>query len=225
MRITYLYNSGFLIETENTAVITDYYTFDDGLITGERLKRFKHVYFLVSHHHPDHYSKKIFDVCENAKYILSKDVWAKNRNAVHLKRGECFKDEVLFVRAYNSTDIGVSFYLELENKKIFFAGDLNLWHWRGEQPAFKEKAAKDAFLKTLDEIASFHKEFDAAFFPVDPRMKTDCDEGALMFLERFKVKLFIPMHFREAYYAPKEFSKKNPGKTFVIKAPGDFCEA
>ncbi|MEI3154718.1 MAG: hypothetical protein V8S95_06185 [Odoribacter sp.] len=36
------------------------------------------------------------------------------------------------IKAFGSTDIGISFLIDIDNIRIFHAGDLNNWHWEEE---------------------------------------------------------------------------------------------
>jgi L-ascorbate metabolism protein UlaG (beta-lactamase superfamily) len=60
----------------------------------------------------------------------------------------------------------------------------------------------------ISKIEAQFQGFDIAFFPVDPRMQKDYYEGALMFLERFNVTHFFPMHFGIRINVAKNFKNK-----------------
>ncbi|MPM67663.1 hypothetical protein SDC9_114587 [bioreactor metagenome] len=67
---------------------------------------------------------------------------------------------------------------------------------------------------------------DIAFFPVDPRMGATHWEGAMMFIQRFHPRVFIPMHFGRDYSPGDEFVQKAGAHTHIIapKCPGDELE-
>ena len=111
----------------------------EGTVHSELLRRPGKLYVLASHFHPDHFNKEVLQWREQRPdiiYIFSKDILrhrrAQKEDAVWLKKGEEYKDETLSVRAFGSTDVGVSFLLQASGKKIFHAGDLNNWHWMDE---------------------------------------------------------------------------------------------
>ena len=111
----------------------------EGTVHSELLRRPGKLYVLASHFHPDHFNKEVLQWREQRPdiiYIFSKDILrhrrAQKEDAVWLKKGEEYKDETLSVRAFGSTDVGVSFLLQTGGKKIFHAGDLNNWHWMDE---------------------------------------------------------------------------------------------
>lgn len=96
---------------------------------------------LASHFHADHFNPHIFSWREqkaDVRYILSKDIWRHRRSCCRdveahwLIKDGTYTDDLLSVRAFGSTDVGVSFLLETEGLKIFHAGDLNNWHWMDE---------------------------------------------------------------------------------------------
>ncbi|MDD4659542.1 MAG: MBL fold metallo-hydrolase, partial [Massilibacteroides sp.] len=112
---------------------------------------------------------------------------------------QTYNDDRLQVKAFGSTDVGVSFLLELEEKRIFHAGDLNNWHWKDES-TLEEIAEAEAFYeRELNDVAKEIKELDLAMFPIDPRLGTDFMKGAIQFVSCIHVGHIAPMHFGEAY--------------------------
>lgn len=208
MKIKYLYNSGFVIEKDDLAIVIDAYIpkekdflwneLESSILNKEK------IYFLVSHGHHDHYEEDIFKYKkENVKYILEKNVTNEKKEDVkYLKKGDIFDDGTLKIKAYGSTDEGISFYIEVEGIKIFHSGDLNWWHWTGETKAEREFAER-FFMEEINAIEE--KSFDYGFFPIDPRQGEAYYYGAKYFLEKFKVKNYIPMHFREDFALQIEF--------------------
>ena len=135
MTLTYIFHSGFVLETEKSILIFDYWLDLNGVVP-TFLKKDKPVYVFSSHFHEDHFNKAIFEwrkQHENITYILSKDVY-KHRRAnkedadVWLAKGGTWSDGTISVCALGSTDSGVSWLVETEGKRIFHAGDLNNWH-------------------------------------------------------------------------------------------------
>lgn len=62
MRLTYIYHSGFAIETEGYTILIDYFkdtgkTPDTGFVHNELLRRAGTLYILSSHFHPDHFNR------------------------------------------------------------------------------------------------------------------------------------------------------------------------
>ena len=67
----------------------------------------------------------------------------------------CIRDSLppaVKVRTFKSTDEGVAFMVECEGKRIYHAGDLNNWVWRGEPEADNARMS-DRYHRELDEMA------------------------------------------------------------------------
>lgn len=210
MTVTYIFHSGFLVETPSAVLIFDYFKDPAGVVdslddTG------KTVYFIASHRHPDHFVPQIFTIGKrfaSHKFLLSHEIEkcaAYRRHApktdpdfhpVFLYRGDTFDDGTLRLQAFPSTDIGISSLASTDGLKIFHAGDLNLWQWKDAAPAEAVKMARGQFLACLRDIkASGVTNIDAAMYPVDPRQGNGYEDGARIFVDTFKVKHFFPMHF------------------------------
>ena len=116
-------------------------------------------------------------------YVLSDDIWRK-RAPQELRRQILFlgpEEEAsvnlppaVKVRTFKSTDEGVAFMVECEGKRIYHAGDLNNWVWRGEPEADNARMS-DRYHRELDEMAGNH--VDVAFVPLDPRQEEDFYRG------------------------------------------------
>ena len=224
MKAQYLYHSGVALFGASALVLIDYYPHKNGAAIPAafalgNLPR----YVLISHSHHDHYAKEAAGL-PGAVVIASKDV---PEPCIKLSPGQCFDDGTLKVQAYGSTDLGISFYMELEGKRIFHAGDLNNWHWQDEsEPWYVAQADRD-FNRVLDALQADHPDLDAAFFPVDPRMGTDFFKGARQFVEKIRCKTFIPIHFWENFEAANSFeaTAAATGSRFVrLKKAGDTFE-
>lgn len=218
MQITYLDNSGFHIALENTTLVFDYYDdrsettkiLDRGLVAMEEITKHKNTYVFVTHKHYDHYNKNILGWHKHnpsIRYIFDSGVEKKNTNITHLEEGSIYEDEHIFVKAFGSTDIGVSFLVKTEGKTFFHAGDLNFWHWENEaSPNFVEKAEKD-FMFQLDALKAADETIDVMFFPCDYRMGKNGDLGAQRMIKALCPSVFVPMHFQNQFdevYALKE---------------------
>lgn len=225
LEIWYLYNSGFLIKFNHCSLIFDYYweqsakeryTLNGGVLPMASLCQLKNPYVFVSHGHKDHYNPVIFKWktrCPNLRYIISADVRLCQEVDAHLRPLESYRDDFIAVKAYDSTDEGVSFAIDVEGYRLFFAGDFNFWHWKEESTEAEVKQASLRFLSVMKTLRS--EKFDVVFFPVDPRMGDKCDAGALYFAKMFQPKLFIPMHFREDTSVCQRFAEK-----LKIRCPG-----
>lgn len=209
MRLAYIYHSGFAIEAEGYALLIDYYkdtsgTPGKGFVHEELLRRPGPLYVLATHFHPDHFNPEILrwkNEKEDIRYIFSKDILKHRRatadDALFLKKGETYADDHISLKAFGSTDVGVSFRIETGGKVIFHAGDLNNWHWKDESTPAEARGAEKNYLHELEQIATETPHIDLAMFPVDPRLGTDFMRGAAQFIDRIPTDIFVPMHFWE----------------------------
>lgn len=209
MRLVYIYHSGFAIEGNGFSILFDYYR-DARLADGScyvydhLLRREGPLYVFASHFHPDHFNPEILTwkaEKPDIVYLLSRDILkhrrAKEGDGHFLRVGEVFQDDILRAKAFGSTDVGVSFLLDLEDKKIFHAGDLNNWHWLDESTPAEVKDAEGRYLKEIGRLREETDHLDLAMFPVDPRLGTDFDRGARQLVDRLRIRIFVPMHFWE----------------------------
>ncbi|MCL2478169.1 MAG: hypothetical protein FWF22_01615 [Treponema sp.] len=231
MKIKYVHHSGFILEDAKCSLMIDCCG-----LTGSSPELLacagKPLYILASHIHGDHFDNNILSFGDTrpaaqTKWILSDDIRKKIRShhdAQFLAKGGTYRDDLVSVKAYGSTDIGISFYIETVGLKIFHAGDLNNWHWRGEETPADAAKNEQAYLKELELIAQEVPALDAAMFPVDPRLGKDYALGAQQFLDKIKTGLFIPMHFWDNYSAALAFKPEaeSRGCRFAeIRTPGD----
>ena len=226
--VEYLGGSGFLVTIGSVGFLFDASEHGpDRRILPDRdaLLALDKLYVFVSHHHSDHFSETIYDLCgDTATYIVGFDIPQPHRG-VRMKPGDEQGFGSVQVKAFGSTDEGVSFLMEYEGVKIFHAGDLNLWHWRDESSITEIEKAERAFYDCVATIP--REEIDVAFFPVDPRQGSMYDAGAGYFVMTIKPKLFIPMHFQGRGDVAMRFALTGETKHTKIAAlqqPGDSIE-
>lgn len=210
MEITYLGHSGFEVKTGGRTLVFD--CVDENYIPQPGAAVF------VSHAHGDHFCPVVAQRAERLITALDVDMGGHR-----LSPGDRLTLPGLVVRAFGSTDEGVSFLVTVNGKNIFHAGDFNFWHWRAESTEEEVRWAEDYFLKVLEPMKGIP--VDAAFFPVDPRMGEGYAEGAERYLQAIRPKLLVPMHFWDRPEAAKEFAEKFenvhamtvPGERFEVK--------
>ena len=259
MTLTYVFHSCFVLETDKSILIFDYWLDLNGVVP-PFLKKDKPVYIFSSHFHEDHFNRAIFEwrkQREGITYILSKDIY-KHRRAnkedadVWLAKGGAWSDGTISVWALGSTDSGVSWIVETEGKRIFHAGDLNNWYARflpeavpGEtiysEEFFAERSGKaerdedidpiaheKQYLGELKDIRKITDSFDVVMFPIDGRIGNGYTLGGRQFIERFKVGLFVPMHFVtsgfESSWRMKEFTDEKGIPFWEISREGETIE-
>ncbi|MCM1511279.1 MAG: hypothetical protein NC116_11280 [Clostridium sp.] len=260
MKLTYIFHSCFALETDRCILIFDYWK--DPSCAAERILRNasdKYVYVFASHFHEDHFTKKIFQWRNNSTvasndvagdrytYILSKDILKHKRAEeedadVWLAKGDCWEDRNIKVIATGSNDSGVSWIVNIEEKRIFHAGDLCNWYARflatpihcekiysTESGKFTNPVAEEKrFLDELKDIREITGTFDIALFPVDGRIGNGYTLGGRQFIERFKVELFVPMHFVasgfESAWRMEPFCKEKSIRFWNITEEGESIE-
>ena len=212
--IYYIYHSGFVLELEKSILIFDFYRIptnkkneEESFISKFIKRTDKKVYVFSSHSHSDHFNKEILkwlNLNENIKYILSDDIKIhKHKNFYFTKEGDSFELDNLKISTFGSTDLGSSFYVNVEDKNIFHSGDLHLWHWE-DDTLEEEKTMYDAYMSELEKIKKLDR-IDIAFVPVDPRLGVNTLEGVELFYKVLKPKLIVPMHFSDDYSQMKNF--------------------
>lgn len=216
MELIYLYHSGFALLGEGWTVIFDYYedsaAGNEGVLHRELLERPGCFYVLASHAHADHFNRQVLAWREKRPdivYLFSTDICVeemRQEKGIHwLAQGETWQDRLLRVKAFGSTDVGVSFLVEVEGRRIFHAGDLNNWHWMEESDEAEWKGYERHFQHELAILAAEVPCLDVAMFPVDPRLGKEYMRGPRQFVEQIKTTIFVPMHFDEAYQAAAAF--------------------
>lgn len=217
MKLTYIFHSGFVVETQSCILVFDYWM-DPADCLPEILSKGKSVYVLVSHFHEDHFSREIFSWRKcyphtSFTYILSKDITRHHRchkeeADVLMVKGSSWCDKNIKVVATGSNDSGVSWIVEVEGKRIFHAGDLNNWYarfltddyeggtiWSMEFGEIDPQKDEKLYLGELKDIRKKADSFDVVLFPVDGRIGNGYTRGARQFIEQFQIGLFVPMHF------------------------------
>lgn len=253
MKITHIYHSGFLVELENSLLLFDWYKG-----TLPELDADKTLYVFCSHSHPDHYSRKIWELQNshpNVVYILdegieeasshpeSRVITVSPRKAYAIFPDGSFsslmagtdtkaghagtvqgespaagrscsdgsdtsdRDPAMILRTLVSTDMGVAFYVETEEKRIYHAGDLNVWFWndepmednlasekkcRGEMQFLADQLRSAADQENGDSAGSL---IDVAFVPLDPRLEEHAPRCIEAFMEILGAETVFPMHY------------------------------
>ena len=226
-RITHFYHSGFSIEAGDLLFVFDYWRGEKGELSGnrqilpEQLVGYREVYVLISHEHVDHLDPIVFTWKDYASvtYLVSSDmpVGTRGKRLAPGDRLELEKD--ISVTAFDSTDLGVSFLLDIRGHKFFHAGDLNFWHWREESTLQEIEEAEREFMTAVKPLS--REAVDVAFFPVDPRQGTMFEAGANYFILQVKPRLLIPMHYFHRTEVVLEYARTAGSRTTeVLAMPG-----
>ena len=125
MKLIYIYHSCYAIEGDDYTILIDFYK-DQSDVKGRKivqdilLNRPGAFYVLSTHGHSDHFTPEVLSWKINRPdihYIFSKDILVDGKasatDAVYLNKGETYQDDLLKIEAFGSTDLGVSFYIEV----------------------------------------------------------------------------------------------------------------
>lgn len=202
MQITYLSHSGFLVEMEDVCFLFDYYK---GEIPETDCE--KQLFIFVSHGHYDHYKKEIFRFADSEKepyYILPEEIeipgeWKSKLSEEHLIRTipeEIYEADGCKIRTLRSTDEGVAYLVSHQGRTIYHAGDLNWWHWEGEEEPFNKMMRRN-YQREINKLED--QKIDVAFVPVDPRLEAQYCWGLDYFMRHTRTSKVFPMHFWGEY--------------------------
>ncbi len=204
LTVTYYHHAGFSVTDGTILLIFDYWQGENNELlscplTADEFAGYKKVYVFVSNDREDHFDETVFSwdrAASNITYIIAGNMDAEHRKkarGLEMNEGEDLKLEGVDIHAYGSSDRGISLMVTLDGLKIFYAGELNLWHWREESSLSEIQEAERAFENAMAPIEKQH--VDLAMFPLDPRMGGLFDAGANHFIMSVKPRLFIPMQW------------------------------
>ena len=198
MKITFLGQNGFLIESKNSKIIVDPYLSNSVQLIEPKNKRrqpidekflnIKPTVLIITHAHADHYDEQTLDklLHENVGCVLlappSVFLKAKKRypdfNCVYFENGTSYTvDGVLFtaVAAEHSDPEAIGVIISCEGKNYYITGDT----------LYSEKV-----FESLSEI-----NFEAVFLPINGRGNNMNAVDAARFLNRLNFKFAVPTHF------------------------------
>ena len=214
MRVTFLAHSGFFLELETASLLFDWWKGELPPLLADRP-----LLVFASHRHEDHFTPAIFSLAEggrDVRFLLGKDIRLTECNRARwnlsddgaarclaLGGGETVSPVPgVTVETLPSTDEGVAFLVSLEGKTLFHAGDLNWWHWEGEDKAWNRNMEVN-FKRYCEPLRGRH--MDLAMFPIDPRLGEDGFRGARYFLELTDTACLLPMHQWEQFSFTQDF--------------------
>ncbi len=227
LRITHYYHSGFSVACEDILFVFDYWRGEnddlppESQISARFLQSFRQIYVFISHEHPDHLDPIVYTWKSIAKvtYIVSADMPIGTRGRRMSAGQRMMLENGISVSAFDSTDLGVSFLLDLRGIRIFHAGDLNFWHWREESTKQEIDEADQEFREAVRPLEK--ESIDVAFFPVDPRQGSMFAAGADYFILSVKPRLLIPMHYFHRMDVIMEYARTASCRsTEVLAMPG-----
>jgi hypothetical protein len=230
MRATFLDHSGFLVELPAVTLLFDWWK-------GELPPLRSDVPLLVfaSHRHEDHFKREIFALDADG-FLLGKDI--KPRSLAHRGVSNETLERCVFlggnetatplpgvtVETLPSTDEGVAFLVTAEGETIFHAGDLNWWHWEGEDPGWNRNMEVN-FKRYTEPLRG--RRLDLAMLPLDPRLGEDGFRGPAYFLALADIRRFLPMHQWGDFAFTQRFTERYPdvaGTIVPVTATGQTFE-
>jgi L-ascorbate metabolism protein UlaG (beta-lactamase superfamily) len=231
MKVTYLGHSGFLVETDSA-----YYLFDYIRGTLPEWNNGKPLYVFASHSHEDHFIMSIFDndiSSHVSAYLLGSDIKKRLKRE---KLPDSVTEKILWanpgetislpyadsrVTSLKSTDTGAAFIVEEGENVLYHAGDLNWWHWEGENKAWNRNMEVN-YKREIDKLRG--RKITAAFVPLDPRQGESYRYGMdyLLGLENTKIEHVFPMHFWKEYNVINRYREvcSRPDKIMNIEYEG-----
>lgn len=217
MKITFLAHSGFFIELESCCLLFDWWKGDVPDSSGKPL------FCFASHRHEDHFNPLLFALdngTREVQFILSHDILLTERRlirwgvtpstaakCVSLRPNVTTSLSGITVETLRSTDEGVAFLVTAEGHTLYHAGDLNWWHWAGEDAGWNRNMEVN-FKRYLEPLRG--RSIDLAMVPLDPRLGESEDLGLAYLLEIAKATVVLPMHQWGDYAPTARFQAKHP---------------
>ena len=218
MKVTYIKHSGFMVETDKSYLLFDYW---EGKIPD--MVYGKTLYVFSSHGHHDHYSPSIYKLencCRQVHYILSSDIrqvdrsWNKMDHVYFMNPYEKMEVGECQIETLKSTDEGVAFLVRIEGKVIYHAGDLHWWDWPGEDSGWLSQQ-EQTFRAEIEKTAGVP--VDIAFTVLDDRLGENFDKGMSLLLDIMRPRYALPMHFWSDRGVISRFrSLHDPGETVIL---------
>ena len=233
--VTFLGHSGFLAELPEASVLFDW---SEGPLPP--LNPARPLYVFASHAHEDHFRPEIFrldDGSREIRFLLGHDIKLSPRNlrrwdlspetadrCLSLRGGQTLTLPELTVEALSSTDEGEAFLVSAGGRTLFHAGDLNWWHWEGEDRAWNRNM-EASFLRYTEPLRG--RSIDLGLLPLDPRLGEDGFRGPAHFLEIADIAHVIPMHQWGDFSFTDRFLARYPqyaDRLWPVRAPGQVFQ-
>ena len=219
MRITFLAHSGFLAELPSVTLLFDWWKGElPALRPGLPLLVF------ASHRHEDHFKPEIFALDgggREVRFLLGKGIRLTPRNRARWGVSDETAERCLtldggqtadplpgvHVETLPSTDEGVAFLAAADGRTVFHAGDLNWWHWEGEDKGWNRNM-EVSFKRYAEPLRG--RRIDLAMLPLDPRLGEPGFWGPRYLLELADIARCLPMHQWEDFGFTEKFLSQYP---------------
>lgn len=229
MTITFITHSCFVVENEDVVIVFDYWKDTPDGRLHRKLKQLygRQLYVVCSHFHEDHYSPEVLEW--EAKMLVSYDTQKRRRipketPAMILRPGDTYQDEHIRLRAFRSTDVGISSLVTLsDGQTVYHSGDNNNWYFSNDPQDHIRCTLEEMegiFISTVNDVRTACEAVDHVMFPVDPRLGDDMLRGAFQWLRYIDTKHFYPMHcwerWEEVRDAVSQIKELFPEVDFVL---------
>lgn len=230
-KLTFIQHSSFLFESESAYLLFDYVQGAVPVLTAD-----KPLYICASHGHHDHFSEAALTVYEQAArtWILADDIelsdeQRKGRRIYTVSERSRYRIDDMDIITFHSTDQGVAFLIRVDGQSLFYAGDLNWWHWEGEPDEWNGQMKRDYFAELERIERETGGSCDLAFLVLDPRQQSAMGLGFEAFAERIDCETMIPMHLWRRFdegrtWCEKQVVAKKPWSRRILQIEGDGQE-
>lgn len=225
MKVSYIFHSGFLIETASSYYVFDYYKGNLPTFDGS-----KPAVVFASHHHEDHYNPEIFSLLKGRGIgsiyaVLGRDISPKRYpDGVEVLKARGKQDYILpggeKLHTLISTDSGVAFLLTTPEGVIYHGGDLNDWTWAGEDEGFNRQI-RGCYRRRIDELKGAH--IDIAMLPLDSRQGEHYADGMAYFISALEPVQVYPMHYWQQPEVIGRFIREYPQYGGRIKNTEEYA--
>ncbi|MEQ8904252.1 MBL fold metallo-hydrolase [Ekhidna sp.] len=203
LNVWYLHHSGWMVETDNHLLIFDYFPDELNQENKEAVSSLlsqmieganKHVLFIISHEHKDHYSNEIYQWkdLDRVQYVYGWDYNSELDSYISAPPDSqnVTVGSLKIIRSIPATDLGSGFLITVDDVVIFHSGDHAQW----------ASEYKMQFRSEVDKVAEYDTKIDLAFMPISRGtcgdVTTDLTEGVVYTLNKLKPRFFFPMHVR-----------------------------
>jgi L-ascorbate metabolism protein UlaG (beta-lactamase superfamily) len=190
------------------------------------------LYVICSHSHDDHYNSDVNSLrhyARKVRYILSEDIQdlypdTVPQDSLIVEPEDTYSFDELTILTLPSNDLGVAFLISVQEKNIYYGGDLANWCWPN-MPQQAQEVTAQFFRECLESLQEY--DIHIAFSNVDKRL--DNMAGGVQCIEILKPHYFVPMHtfgniewiedFQKKIEIPQThiFQYSSPGDTFYFE--------
>ncbi len=230
VKIVYVFHNCFALMFNDKVLVFDYPELLDEKVRDfvRNIVRNKELLVMISHSHMDHFSKEFLKLKNYAKRftcIISRDVGEvcndAGKQCREVSEGEELSLDGILIKVLGSSDLGVSYFLKMNDLKVYFAGDNSDWR-RPSLPKEFNKIIWRTFSRVVEELRRDISKLDVLF----ANLCVECNDygGLGKLCKTFNPKLLVPMHLRgniEVLKQLSSFLKQLASTVFLYERTGD----